>query len=105
MPQPWVKSLLSDVGARDKPRRHGTSLQVNDVIDRIAVLCMTGHLFEDDSAVVKDILSLARSVSSNGDVDLDKIRSFARSAGDGTITAEDAILVIRQVAVSRVNRK
>lgn len=98
--RPWVASLLTDIGQLKPPPRPKKTT-VADVFERIAVLCMTGHLFLSDSDVCRKILDLARSVPSDGDVELQKVRSFAASAGS-TIAPTEALTVIRDIVNQRI---
>lgn len=67
---------------------------------RIYLLTTVRSLFDSNNDALDTIRALATRIP--GDVDAEKVRSFAASAGD-TISEDDAFKVIRDIAERRVS--
>lgn len=71
-----------------------------EVIERIGVLCMTGHLFDGPEKVCASILQLALSVPY--DEDILQIRNYARSVAASQMDPVRALECIKSVSRRRI---
>lgn len=114
MAQRWAMNLIADLARIQsksairrwqKRRRKVSNMAVLDAVERIYVLCLSRHLFNDDQSVCQDIFDIIKQVPGEGDSDVHKIRSFARAGADAeTIDPRDAIKIIRSVVEARIVR-
>lgn len=77
---------------------------VNDgaqsTLERVYVLVVVRDLFRDDAHLCTEVVKLCRRCNET-DVDVDKVRSFAASAGD-TISPREALTVIKGITEARI---